>query len=157
MTDSIAAALGIYAASFAIAIVSGAFPLVNAEIYLVGVVVATPMDWSHAIVLGVIVGCGQMVSQSMIFKAAHGVVAIGGRRRRDFEARLERARARVERWGNKRFAVLCSSATLGLPPFLLVAAAAGVLEIRFRAFVAIGLVGRSVRFATIGVIAALAN
>ncbi len=156
MVDSVSAALGIYAASFAIAIVSGAFPLVNAEIYLVGVVVATPIDVPHAIALGVIVGCGQMVSQSMVFKAAHGVVTLGGRRRQNFEERLERARERVAKWGNKRLLILSSAATFGLPPFLLVAAAAGVLEIKFRTFVVVGVIGRSVRFATIGVIAALA-
>jgi len=48
--------------------------------------------------------------------------------------------------------VLAISSTVGLPPFYLVALAAGALKIGFRTFCIMGLVGRTLRF---GVIAAI--
>jgi membrane protein YqaA with SNARE-associated domain len=163
--------VGIYLASFAIAIVSGVFPLVNGEAYLIGIVLAAGADVPHAIVLAILVACGQMIASSVLFHAARGVTwrvgsaelthapvpsfGLGGRRRQKLEDRIMRARIAVAKWGNKRFALLCTSASLGLPPFLLTSLAAGALEIRFRSFLAIGLAGRIVRFTAVGVGAAL--
>jgi membrane protein YqaA with SNARE-associated domain len=96
-----------------------------------------------------------MVSHSLLFHAARGAAKVGGRKREKLEARIARARARVERWGNKRLALLISSAVLGLPPFLLTCIAAGALQIPYRLFVTVGLAGRIVRFTAIAVIAAL--
>jgi membrane protein YqaA with SNARE-associated domain len=45
--------------------------------------------------------------------------------------------------------VLATSAVLGLPPFSIMATAAGVLAIRVRAFCAIVLAGRALRFALV--------
>jgi membrane protein YqaA with SNARE-associated domain len=155
VSSDLDAIVGIYLASFAIAIVSGVFPLVNAEAYLIGVVLATGAEVPHAIVLAILVACGQMVANSVLFHAARGVTNLGGRRRQKLEERIMRARVAVAKWGNKKFALLCTSATLGLPPFLLTSVAAGALEIRFRTFFAIGLAGRIVRFAAVGIGAAL--
>jgi len=155
VVDSIEGAVGIYLASFVVAMISGVFPLVNAEIYLAGIVVASPVSWPSLIVLGVIIACGQMVTHSFLFHAAHGVANAGSKRREKLEARIARARARVAKWGNKRIALLCTSATLGLPPFLLTCLAAGALEIPYRLFVSIGLAGRILRFTAIAAIATL--
>ncbi len=155
MIDTIEGAVGIYLASFLIAVISGAFPLVNAEVYLVSIVIASRVSWPTLIALGVIIACGQMVSHSLLFHAARGAAKVGGRKREKLEARIERARARVAKWGNKRTALLITSATIGLPPFLLTCIAAGALEIRYRMFVAVGLTGRIVRFTAIALIAGL--
>ncbi len=155
MIDSIEGAVGIYLASFVIAVISGAFPLVNAEVYLASIVIASRVAWPQLIALGIIIACGQMVSHSLLFHAARGVAKVGGKKREKLEARIARARARVASWGNKRIALLVTSATLGLPPFLLTCVAAGALEIRYRLFVSVGLAGRIVRFTAIALIAGL--
>jgi membrane protein YqaA with SNARE-associated domain len=149
------AVVGIYLASFAVAIVSGLFPLVNSEAYLIGIVLAADADPPQAIVLGILVACGQTVANSIWFCAARGASDLGGRRKQKLEERLVRARAAVAKWGNKRFALLCTSATLGLPPFLLVSIAAGALGIPFRLYVIVGLAGRIVRFIAIALGAAM--
>lgn len=155
MVDSIEGAVGIYLASFVIAMISGVFPLVNAEVYLVGITIASRVSWPSLIVLGVIIACGQMVTHSLLFQASRGVAKAGGKRRAKLEARIERARARVARWGNKRVALLVSSAILGLPPFLLTCIAAGALAIPYRTFVSVGLAGRIVRFTGLALIASI--
>lgn len=155
MVETIEGAVGIYLASFVVAVISGAFPLVNAEVYLVSIVIASRVEGPSLFLLGVIIACGQMVSHSLLFHAARGAAKVGGRKREKLEARIERARARVARWGNKRIALLITSATFGLPPFLLTCIAAGALEIRYRLFVTFGLAGRIVRFTAIALIAAL--
>ena len=157
MVDSIEGAVGIYLASFVIAVISGAFPLVNAEVYLVGIVVASRVPWPSLIVLAVLIACGQMVTRSLLFQAARGVAKAGGKRRAKLEARIARARARVARWGNKRSALLGASAVLGLPPFLLTCLAAGALDISYRTFVSVGLGGRVVRFTGLALIASIAS
>jgi membrane protein YqaA with SNARE-associated domain len=48
------------------------------------------------------------------------------------------------------------SNTHAAAPRIVIAAEGGILEVRFRAFLAIGLVGRLLRFVTIAVLAALA-
>jgi membrane protein YqaA with SNARE-associated domain len=149
------ATVGIYLASFAIAVVSGVFPLVNSEAYLIGIVLAARADLPQAIALAAMVAGGQMVANSVLFHAARGVTNVGGRRREKLEARIMRARVAVARWGNKRFALLCTSATLGLPPFLLTSVAAGALEIPFRTFFAVGLGGRMIRFTAVAAGAAV--
>jgi membrane protein YqaA with SNARE-associated domain len=45
---------------------------------------------------------------------------------------------------------------VSLPPFYLVAVAAGVMRIRFQLFLVLGLIGRAARFLTIALLAALA-
>jgi membrane protein YqaA with SNARE-associated domain len=155
VVDSIEGAVGIYLASFVVAMISGVFPLVNAEIYLVGIVIASRVSWPSVILLAVIIACGQMVTHSLLFHAARGAANAGSKRREKLEARIARARARVAKWGNKRLALLSTSATIGLPPFFLTCLAAGALEIPYRTFVAFGLTGRIVRFTAIALIAAL--
>jgi membrane protein YqaA with SNARE-associated domain len=70
---------------------------------------------------------------------------------------VNRLRARLGRFANAPHLVLATSAVLGLPPFSIMATAAGVLAIRVRAFCAIVLAGRAVRFAILIAIAAAAR
>lgn len=141
-----------FAASFAIAIVSGLVPIVNAELYLIGVVLAVG-GIPEALVLAVIVALGQMVAKVIMYQAAMRATNLGKRSPR-FEPKIAKARAYVEKWRSKPLSISFVSATIGLPPFYLVALVAGMLEVPFRAFFIVGLVGRTLRFATIAVIAA---
>lgn len=141
-----------FAASFAVAIISGLVPVVNAELYLVGVVLAVG-GIPEALLLAVIVALGQMVAKIVMYQAALRATNLGKRSPR-LEPKIEKARAYVEKWRSKPLSVSFVSATLGLPPFYLVSLVAGMLQVPFRAFFIVGLIGRTLRFATIAVIAA---
>lgn len=154
MIDSLEGALGLYLASFLIAVASGLIPIINAEIYLVGVVLAIG-GIPEALILAALVAVGQMASKAVIYYTARGATNLG-QRSRGFASKLERARTRVERWKSKPLGVTFVSASVGLPPFYVVSLVAGILEVRFRAFMLVGLAGRSLRFGTIAVLAALA-
>lgn len=143
---------GIYVAAFGIAVVSGVFPLVSSELFLVGIAMSNAGTPKLLVIAGLI-ALGQTVSHSTLFQAARGVTSLGEKRRAKFEKRIERARAVVSRWRGNVPILLCSAATLGLPPMMLVSVAAGALRVRFRTFVIIGVLGRVLRFATIAVVA----
>lgn len=145
---------GIYVAMFVVALISGVFPLVNSELALVGVALggtAVP----QLLVLALLAALGQTVTHSTLYLSARGLTSVGEQRRERLRARIERGRAVVARWGTKTTLLLFSSATLGLPPMMLVAVVAGALGIRFRTFVLVGLAGRVLRFAAIAVAAGL--
>ncbi len=153
MFDSISAALGIYAASLVIGFVSGLVPIVNGELYLIAVVLLTG-SVPGAIALGVLVAAGQMIAKIGLYQAMRGAATAGKRSR--LGDKIEKARARIERWRSKPLTVTFVSAVTGLPPFYLVALVAGMLEVRFTTFVTLGFLGRSLRFVTIALIAVLA-
>lgn len=155
MIHSVEGAVGIYLGSFLIAIVSGVVPIVNAELYLVGVVLAVG-GIPEALILAVLVAAGQMVAKAMLYQTARGATNLGRSHTTGFAAKLDRARTMVERWRNKPLGVTFVSASLGLPPFYIVSLVAGMLQVRFRAFLFIGLAGRTLRFGIIAVLAALA-
>jgi membrane protein YqaA with SNARE-associated domain len=118
------------------AVVSSLVPLVNAELLLIGLAVASP---AAAPVLVVVMAAGQMAGKSILF--------LGGGRltRSTLESRL--ARWRLDgRTGRARAPLIGISAFTGLPPFYLVSIAAPALGVPFRTFLAVGLAGRLLRF-----------
>lgn len=151
MIDGTSAMLGVYAAAFGFAALSGVIPLLNAEVYLVGAVLVMG-KLPAAVALGVVVAAGQMVAKAGIYHAVHGATNLAGRRK---HARgLERARALAERWRDRELALVFVSSSVGLPPFYVVSILAGALEVPFKKFMALGFVGRSIRFVAIAVAAA---
>jgi len=152
--ESLQASGGIYIAMLVIAVISGVFPLVNSELAL-GTLAVRGASISQLVVLAVIVAVGQTITHTTLYVSAKRLATLGEARRQKLHERIERARAVVARWGNRSLLALFSSATLGLPPMMLVAVVAGALGIRLRTFIAIGLVGRVLRFAAIAVAASL--
>jgi membrane protein YqaA with SNARE-associated domain len=121
------------------AVVSAIVPLVNAELLLIGLALASP---AAAPLLVVVMAAGQMVGKSVLF--------LGGGRltRSTLQARLARWRldGRTRRAGAPLVGI---SAFTGLPPFYLVSIAAPALGVSFRTFLAVGLAGRLLRFGTL--------
>lgn len=147
--------MSIYLGTFAVAAISGVVPIVNAELYLIGLVFAIG-GIPEALLLAVLLAAGQMIGKGVIYHTARSATRFGARRTPKLAAKLERARVRVERWRSKPLSVTFLSASVGLPPLYLVSLLAGILEIRFRAFLLVGFAGRTLRFGTIGVLAAAA-
>ena len=155
MTEGVEGIVGVYLASFVIAVVSGVVPIVNAELYLIGVVLAVG-GIPEALALALLVALGQMIAKSVIYRASLGAAHFSERRAKKLAAKLERARALAERHRAKPLGVTFLSASLGLPPFYVVSILAGILQVRFRAFFAVGFAGRLLRFGTIAVVTAAA-
>lgn len=150
--ETAGAVAGVYVGSFAIAIVSGVFPIVNAELYLIGLVLAIG-GIPEALLLAVLLAAGQMIGKGLLFQATAGASKLCTPR---LAGGLERVRSRVQRWRSKPYSVTFVSAAVGLPPLYLLTLLAGILEIRFRMFLLVGFAGRTLRFGTIGLLAALA-
>lgn len=135
--------LGLPLATFVYCVASGVIPVVNAEIFLVGVAAVAPPSslWVVALVAAV----GQMVAKSFMYLGGRGVFRLPmGKRKED----LEKARAKVERWRSRDLLVFVS-AGLGLPPFFAIAILAGTLRFPFVRFLLAGFAGRLVRFSLV--------
>jgi membrane protein YqaA with SNARE-associated domain len=118
------------------AVVSSLVPLVNAELLLIGLAVASP---SAAPLLVVVMAAGQMVGKSVLF--------LGGGRLTPSSLESRLARWRLDgRTRRARAPLIGISAFTGLPPFYLVSIAAPALGVSFRTFLAVGLAGRLLRF-----------
>jgi len=144
--DSLAGELGLYVGTFVVCFVAGLVPLVNAELYLIGVttmVVSSPSPLPAVVLLAAL---GQMTAKVLLYYVAQGALELPGQRHRE---RIARARVRMAKWQDKPKWVLFVSALLGLPPFYLVSLAAGALRIGIRTFCVLGMIGRIVRFAVI--------
>lgn len=147
---AVASELGIYGGTLVVCFVGGLVPLINAEVWLVGlaVSVATVAPLPLVVALAAI---GQLTAKSLLYLGARGATGIAPGR---YQTAMARARGQIVRWRRKPLAVLWLSTTVGLPPLYLVSIAAGALEVRFRTFVLVGLVGRTLRF---GVVVTLAR
>jgi membrane protein YqaA with SNARE-associated domain len=150
--QTLEAAGGIYVALFVVALISGVFPIVNSEVALAVTAMAID-DVPQAITLAVIVALGQSITHSFLFFTGRGVAKVGAKRREKVEARLEKARALVAKWGNKWLLLISLAATLGFPPMILVALAAGALGVRYPMFVTLDVTGRISRFIVIALAA----
>jgi membrane protein YqaA with SNARE-associated domain len=118
------------------AVVSSLVPVVNAELLLMGLALASP---AAAPLLVVAMAAGQMVGKSILFLGG------GCLTRASLETRL--ARWGLDRPGRRAGAPLVGiSALTGLPPFYLVSIAAPALGVSFRTFLALGFAGRLLRF-----------
>lgn len=149
MVDSIVAALGIYAGTLVVGVLSGLVPVINGELFLIGVVLFTGQLWP-AIALALLVAAGQMIAKVVLYKGVERASEAGKETR--FGAKLAKARAKIEKWQDKPYAVTFISAITGLPPFYLVTLIAGALGVRFRTFMILGSIGRVVRFIALALI-----
>ena len=149
LVDSIVAALGIYAGTLAVGVLSGLIPVVNGELYLIGVVLLTKQLWP-AVLLAVLVALGQMIAKFVLYKAAERATALG--KDSKLGRKIEAARSKVEKWQDKPLAITFVSAIAGLPPFYIVTLLAGILGVRFRTFLILGIIGRVIRFVAIALI-----
>jgi membrane protein YqaA with SNARE-associated domain len=146
VTDDLLAMLGIYGGTFAVSLIAGLVPLVNAEVFLVGLVRIAIDDASQLPWVVVAAAAGQMVAKIGLYHAGRGMLELPRGR---YQAKIEAVRERIERWKSKPYVIYGLSSVLGIPPFYLTVIAAGAMQISFPAFLAIGLAGRLLRFAVL--------
>jgi membrane protein YqaA with SNARE-associated domain len=142
--DDLVVRLGLPFATFLYCVASGVIPVLNAEIFLIGVAAVAPS--SSAAALALVGALGQMVAKSGMYLGGRGILRLplGAKRRADLDA----VQARIEQWRSKDLLVFVS-ASVGLPPFFAVSIFAGTLRFPFARFMIAGFLGRLLRFALI--------
>src|SRR5262245_50439856 len=127
---------------YVMAIVSALLPWVNAEVLTLS---ASPFATSRWELSGIVlaVALGQMTGKSVTYWLSRSAAVSG-------TSRLQRS---VERWGARvqhrpcyAMSLMFLSAVFGIPPFYVVAVAAGALRFAFGPFLAVGTVGRLLHF-----------
>jgi membrane protein YqaA with SNARE-associated domain len=143
MTDQLLATLGLYGGTAVVCFISGLFPIINSELFLLGLSAWLVESWAQLPFVALAAAIGQMGANCIIYYVGLGLFELPTGR---WKEKIDRARVRVERWKRTPYAILAVASSVGLPPLVLVALAGGALEISFRAFALIGLGGRYVRF-----------
>ncbi|HUS29994.1 MAG TPA: hypothetical protein VMZ53_15920 [Kofleriaceae bacterium] len=146
MTHDLLQTLGLYAGTLVVCFLAGIIPLINAEVYLVGIsiwVVKRPEQLPAIIILAAL---GQMIAKVILYYAGMGMFELPTGK---WKARIDRARGMLTRWEKQPYLVYAASASLGLPPLYLTTFAAGALKINFTLFCLIGFTGRVLRFAVL--------
>lgn len=145
--EHVLAAFGIFAGTFVVAVLSSVFPLASIEVFLVGLAISRPPTFASAILLVVCAALGQLVGKLPIYLASRKLGSVA-------TARMNLVH-RMLGWftGRHTYPVLIASTVLGLPPFSLMATAAGMLAIPARRFCMIVGLGRAARFALLLTIA----
>ena len=144
--------IGWLLATVGTAALGSVLPVVNIELYLVGVVstVDSVPWWALALAATV----GQIGAKSVFFFAGQGSFTLGSRLGRRAQAPagsrvaawMERIHTATERrpwWG---LGVLLAGAITGLPPFTLMCFVSGAAGLRFVSWFAVSLVGRTLHF-----------
>ena len=131
-------ALGCYT----LAVVSAVVPWVNAEVVMLSAVPLAGSPYQLGALVA-FVTLGQMTGKTIVYWASRN--ATRPRAPRVQEA-IDRWRQRLHRHPGSALGVMLVSATLGLPPFYIVAIAAGALNVAFGRFLAVGTFGRLVHF-----------
>lgn len=135
----------IAAAYYTIAVVSAVAPWVNGELVMLS---AAPLAGSpvQLAMLVVLVTLGQMTGKTIMYWLSRNATRPRTPR---LQNAIEACRERLQRRPRSALGVMLLSSTIGLPPFYLVAIAAGALNVSFGRFLAVGTVGRLVHFAVV--------
>lgn len=135
----------IAAGLYALAVVSAVVPWVNAEVVMLS---AVPLAQSpiHLGVLVALVTLGQMTGKSAMYWISRTTTRPRAPR---LQNAIDRWRDHLHRRPRSALGVMLISSTVGVPPFYVVAVAAGALHIGFGRFLTVGTIGRLAHFALV--------
>jgi len=128
--------------TFVYCIGSAVIPVMHAEAYLITASALTPPALAWAMVIAAT--AGQMVGKVAMYWAGRGALRLPSERMR---RRLAAVRARYEGHRGVGNGLIFLSASSGLPPFYVIAVAAGMLRVPLGSFISFGTAGRFLRFA----------
>jgi membrane protein YqaA with SNARE-associated domain len=145
--------LGVYPGAFAVGALSSVLPLVSIEVFLVALTIAGGASLATATSIVLLAAAGQLAGKLPLYAASRRIARAGGPHRK----RVERLRERLARLRNTPHLALATSALVGLPPFSVMATAAGAFAIRLPWFCTIVFAGRAARFALLIAVTARAQ
>jgi membrane protein YqaA with SNARE-associated domain len=132
-----------------VAVASALVPLINIEVYLIGL--AAVSAGGHVWFLAAVGGFGQMLGKLVWYYLGANALRWGWVRRK---VEKPKAAAKLELWRTRTndrpvlgALLLFGSAVSGFPPFAIVAVLAGQLRMNVWVFLSVGFVGRTLRFA----------
>jgi len=142
--------MGWLLSTFGFCIASALVPVLNAEVYLAALAASeSPPLWPMAAVAAV----GQMLGKIVYYYLGKSSLDWRWVKKKTdtprFQAGLARWRGRLEHRPWAAAGLVLVSASVGLPPFAVVAVLAGALRMSLAMFVVVGFVGRLLRFASI--------
>jgi membrane protein YqaA with SNARE-associated domain len=152
---------------------SAIVPLINVEVFLVGLCASHPN--AHWLLLGGAVAVGQIAGKTLYFLAARGSIRLPKplhdrlhrervmtprrerwhRRTKVMRAKLDALRERCHRHPHWMTGTYGVSSLVGLPPFMATSVLAGLVRMRLTTFLATGLAGRWIRFSVLAASPAL--
>jgi membrane protein YqaA with SNARE-associated domain len=133
---------GLYLTTYIVGVVSGFVPVVNLEVYLVWVAALTPT--SQALAITALATVGQMTAKTLMYLASAGIIKIAVRKP---GKKLLAVQMKMAQWQHRLGLFMFMSASLGVPPFYVVAIASGIVRVPLAVFIIWGLAGRFIRFA----------
>ncbi|MEJ7706678.1 MAG: VTT domain-containing protein [Nocardioidaceae bacterium] len=137
--------------TFAVAVASAMFPLINIEAYIAGVVavVETPGLWP----VSVAAAAGQTAGKILWYLVGRSSMNWHFIRKKmaspRWQRQYERVKVRTDRQPWTGVVLLFASATIGFPPLAIMAVLAGQLRFNLLWFVLTTFVGRTLRFAAV--------
>lgn len=144
MTEHLLAALGLYGGTFAVAFIAGLFPVASIELFLIGVAAWQRPSYDVLALLVVIAAIGHQIAKTITYFAGEGILKLPKGRTKKA---LDKAQRHIDRWNKRPWLVMVLSATIGLPPLVVIAIIAGpIMRIRFLPFTVICFFGRLGRF-----------
>jgi membrane protein YqaA with SNARE-associated domain len=166
---------GWFFVTLGVAFGSALVPLINVEVFVLGLVASQP--GAHWLVIGAAVAIGQMAGKLFYYLAARGSIRLpaflGDRMHRERPLTPRRVRMRLRtKWIRTKVEALrerCHrhpawmtgtygvSAVLGLPPFMATTVLAGLADMPMSTFVGVGLAGRFVRYSLLAACPAIFN
>lgn len=148
MTHNLLTSLGLYGASFVIALIAGLFPIASVELFLVVTSAAVHPSIGDLVLCSLLATTGHQIAKTITYFAGEGALE-----NKKLKPRVDAIRHRIEKWDRYPHAVLFLGATVGLPPmYLLGFIAHPLMEIRFLPFTVLTFVGRLGRYIVLAVI-----
>ncbi|GLY69349.1 membrane protein [Amycolatopsis taiwanensis] len=161
--------LGWFCVTLGVAFSSAIVPLINIEMFVLGLVASQPQ--LHWALVAAAVAIGQVAGKLLYYLAARGSIRLpgwmtrvtrrrtsGGRwreRTKWLRAKIEALRERCHRhpaWMAGTYGV---SAVVGIPPFMATVVLAGLADMSMPTFLTAGLAGRFVRYAILAAFPAI--
>jgi len=140
----------IWITTFGVCVAGSLIPLINCEIYLLGVVALAPPQFVLPLVIAA--ALGQTVGKVLMYFAGGGMLKLPFKRvQRGLEVTQAKMEARPT-WG--KFLFFCS-AVFSFPPLYVMALAAGAVRMNFAFFVVACGVGRFLHFAAVAMLPGL--
>lgn len=160
---------GWFCVTLGVAFGSAIVPVINVELFVLGLVASHPS--MHWLLIATAVAIGQMAGKLLYYLAARGSIRLpswmsrrpqrgsvkpgGHERTKRLRAKVDALRERCQRhpaWMAGTYGV---SAVVGLPPFMAMTVLAGLAEMPLSLFLTAGLVGRFARYAILATFPAI--
>lgn len=127
-------------------------PAVNSEAVILSATALAP--WALAAPLALVATVGQLSGKVLLYLAGRGLLRLPHGK---VSARVDGVVARLQSRQGASGSLLFVSAFAGIPPFFVVSVACGVLKLSFTRFLALGFLGRLLRFSCLALLPQLAR